>query len=72
MTWLEVLTDESKIGLHVLYAHLERNGLVCRLRTTDGPRAERHDLMSQETHGGRWIAFRQPVLREAPLERVAR
>jgi anaerobic selenocysteine-containing dehydrogenase len=25
--------------------------------------SERHDLMSQETHSGRWIGFRQPVLR---------
>ena len=24
---------------------------------------ERHDLMSQETHSGRWISFRQPVVR---------
>ncbi len=25
--------------------------------------SERHDLMSQETHAGKWIGFRQPVLR---------
>jgi anaerobic selenocysteine-containing dehydrogenase len=30
---------------------------------------ERHDLMSQETHAGQWIAFRQPVRRVA-LERA--
>jgi anaerobic selenocysteine-containing dehydrogenase len=30
---------------------------------------ERHDLMSQETHSGQWIAFRQPVRRVA-LERA--
>jgi len=30
-----------------------------------GHATERHDLMSQETHAGRWIAFRQPVLRVA-------
>src|SRR5436853_2807405 len=28
-----------------------------------GVGSERHDLMSQETHAGRWIGFRQPVLR---------
>ncbi len=27
--------------------------------------AERHDLNSYATHSGKWIAFRQPVLREA-------
>ena len=36
-----------------------------------GHGAERHDMMSQETHGGCWIAFRQPVIREA-LRRLGR
>jgi anaerobic selenocysteine-containing dehydrogenase len=38
-----------------------------------GVGAERHDLMSQETHAGQWISFRQPVkrvLRERAGERV--
>jgi len=30
---------------------------------------ERHDLMSQETHSGKWLSFRQPVLREAARRR---
>lgn len=30
-----------------------------------GHASERHDLMSQETHAGQWIAFRQPVRRVA-------
>jgi anaerobic selenocysteine-containing dehydrogenase len=30
---------------------------------------ERHDLMSQETHSGTWLSFRQPVLREAARRR---
>ena len=30
-----------------------------------GHSAERHDLNSYATHSGMWIAFRQPVLREA-------
>ncbi|HVS19540.1 MAG TPA: molybdopterin dinucleotide binding domain-containing protein, partial [Planctomycetota bacterium] len=33
--------------------------------------AERHDLMSQETHAAQWISFRQPVVRAA-LERMGR
>jgi anaerobic selenocysteine-containing dehydrogenase len=30
-----------------------------------GHAGERHDIMSQETHSGRWIGFRQPVRRVA-------
>ena len=30
-----------------------------------GHASERHDLVSQETHAGKWIAFRQPVRRVA-------
>jgi anaerobic selenocysteine-containing dehydrogenase len=30
-----------------------------------GHAGERHDLISYETHSGMWVAFRQPVLREA-------
>jgi anaerobic selenocysteine-containing dehydrogenase len=36
-----------------------------------GHGSERHDVMSQETHAGRWIAFRQPVRRVA-MERMGR
>jgi len=34
-----------------------------------GHAGERHDLMSNETHAGQWIAFRQPVRRVA-LEKL--
>ncbi len=30
-----------------------------------GHASERHDINSYATHSGKWIAFRQPVLREA-------
>jgi len=33
-----------------------------------GHAGERHDLMSQETHAGQWIAFRQPVRRVAKMD----
>ena len=36
-----------------------------------GHAGERHDLMSQETHAGQWIAFRQPVRRVA-MERAGK
>ena len=34
-----------------------------------GHASERHDIMSQETHAGQWIGFRQPVRRVA-MERA--
>ncbi len=34
-----------------------------------GHSAERHDINSYATHSGMWIAFRQPVLREAARKR---
>jgi anaerobic selenocysteine-containing dehydrogenase len=36
-----------------------------------GHAGERHDLTSQETHGGQWIGFRQPVRRVA-MERAGK
>lgn len=66
MSWLEVLTDESKIGLHVhLSPTWSETGWFADYILPMGVGAERHDVMSQETHAGCWIAFRQPVLREA-------
>jgi len=72
MSWMEVLTDESKIGLHVhLSPGWSETGLFADYILPMGHGAERHDMMSQETHGGCWIAFRQPVIREA-LRRLGR
>ncbi len=66
MSWLEVLTDESKIGLHVhLSPTWSETGWFADYILPMGVGAERHDMMSQETHAGCWIAFRQPVIREA-------
>ncbi|NNJ13400.1 molybdopterin-dependent oxidoreductase [Chloroflexales bacterium ZM16-3] len=66
MSWLEVLTDESKMGLHVhLSPTWSETGWFADYILPMGLGAERHDLMSMETHAGCWIAFRQPVLREA-------
>lgn len=71
-SWIELLTDEKNMGLHVALtptwsetAHFADYVLPMGL----GP--ERHDLQSQETHHGKWIAFRQPVLRAA-FEKLGR
>ncbi|HET9221447.1 MAG TPA: molybdopterin-dependent oxidoreductase, partial [Roseiflexaceae bacterium] len=72
MSWLEVLSDESKIGLHIcLTPTWSETAWFADYILPMGVGAERHDLMSQETHAGCWIAFRQPVMRAA-LERLGR
>lgn len=70
MSWLEVLTDEEKVGLHVcLTPTWSETAWFADYVLPMGHAPERHDLMSQETHAGSWIAFRQPVRRVA-LERM--
>ncbi|MCC6188984.1 MAG: molybdopterin-dependent oxidoreductase [Anaerolineales bacterium] len=69
-TWIEALRDESKIGLHVaLTPTWSESAWWADYVLPMGLGAERHDVMSQETHAGQWIAFRQPVQRVA-LERA--
>lgn len=65
-SWIEVLSDESKIGLHVaLTPTWNETAYYADYVLPMGHAGERHDLVSYETHSGTWIAFRQPVLREA-------
>ncbi len=71
-TWLEALRDESKIGCHVaLTPTWSESAWWADYVLPMGHGSERHDLMSQETHAGQWLAFRQPVRRVA-LERLGR
>jgi anaerobic selenocysteine-containing dehydrogenase len=65
-SWVEMLTDEAKIELHAaLTPTWSETAWYADYVLPMGHSTERHDLMSQETHAGRWIAFRQPVLRVA-------
>ena len=65
-TWMEVLRDEEKIGLHVaLTPTWNETAYFADLVLPMGLSAERHDINSYETHSGMWIAFRQPVTRVA-------
>jgi anaerobic selenocysteine-containing dehydrogenase len=65
-SWVEVLRDETKIGLHVaLTPTWNETAYWADLVLPMGQGPERHDLNSYETHSGTWIAFRQPVLRVA-------
>lgn len=70
--WLEALRDESKIGLHVaLTPTWNESAWFADYVLPMGHAGERHDIMSQETHTGQWIGFRQPVRRVA-MERAGK
>lgn len=65
-SWIEALTDESKIGLHVaLTPTWSETAQWADYILPMGHGSERHDNQSQETHAGRWIGLRQNVLRVA-------
>ncbi len=74
MMWERLLRDESKIELHAaLTPTWNETAQYADYVLPMGVGSERHDLMSQETHGAKWISFRQPVqrvAREAAGERV--
>ena len=68
--WLKALQDEEKIGCHVaLTPTWNESAWFADYVLPMGHAGERHDLMSQETHAGQWIAFRQPVRRVA-MEKI--
>ena len=65
-SWIEVLSDPEKIGLHIaLTPTWNETAYFADYVLPMGHASERHDLNSYETHSGLWIAFRQPILREA-------
>ena len=64
-SWIEMLEDEERIGCHVALTPIwSETAQWADYVLPMGLGPERHDLMSQETHAGNWIGFRQPVLRE--------
>jgi anaerobic selenocysteine-containing dehydrogenase len=66
MSWIETLSDESKIERHACLTPIwSETAWFADYVLPMGLASERHDLMSQETHAARWIGFRQPVLRVA-------
>ncbi|MEO1232589.1 MAG: molybdopterin-dependent oxidoreductase [Myxococcota bacterium] len=68
--WLKALRDEERMKFHVaLTPTWNESAWFADYVLPMGHAGERHDLMSQETHSGRWIAFRQPVRRVA-LEKM--
>jgi anaerobic selenocysteine-containing dehydrogenase len=66
MLWERVLRDEKLIGIHAALTPVwSETAQYADYVLPMGLGAERHDLMSQETHAAQWISFRQPVLRVA-------
>ncbi len=69
-SWIEVLTDEQLVGLHVaLTPTWNETAYFADYVLPMGHGSERHDMHSYETHDAQWIGFRQPVLR-AMRERI--
>jgi anaerobic selenocysteine-containing dehydrogenase len=63
-SWIEMLRDETKVGLHAaLTPTWSETAWFADYVLPMGFSSERHDLMSQESYAGKWIGFRQPVLR---------
>jgi len=63
-TWIEMLTDEAKVGLHVaLTPTWSETAYFADYILPMGIGSERHDIHSYETHDSQWIGFRQPVMR---------
>ncbi len=69
-SWMEMLEDEAKVGLHVALTPIwSETAWFADYILPMGMGTERHDTMSQETHAGRWLGFRQPVRRVAMEKR---
>ena len=65
-SWIEMLTDTDRIGLHVaLTPTWSESAWYADYVLPMGVGSERHDTHSYETHMGQWLGFRQPVLRVA-------
>ena len=63
-SWIEMLTDTDLVGCHVaLTPTWSETAWFADYVLPMGVGTERHDVASYETHAGRWIGFRQPVLR---------
>ncbi|UHQ96277.1 molybdopterin-dependent oxidoreductase [Natrinema halophilum] len=64
-SWIEALTDEDKVGMHVaLTPTWNETAYFADYVLPMGHSPERHDIQSQETHAGTWVTYRQPVHRE--------
>jgi anaerobic selenocysteine-containing dehydrogenase len=62
--WIDVLKDESKVGLHAaLTPTWNETAYFADYVLPMGHAPERHDTHSYESHAATWLGFRQPVQR---------
>ncbi|HSG49033.1 MAG TPA: molybdopterin dinucleotide binding domain-containing protein, partial [Longimicrobiales bacterium] len=65
-SWIEMLTDPEKIGVHVaLTPTWNESAFFADYIVPMGHSSERHDTISYEQYDGQFVSFRQPVLRAA-------
>jgi len=65
-TWIEALSDEDLVGCHVAMTPTWNETAVWADYVLPfGHSTERHDTHSYEQYAGRWLGFRQPVMRVA-------
>lgn len=65
-SWIEALTNEQLIGLHVaLTPTWSETAFLADYVLPMGHSSERHDVHSYEQYDGQWVGFRQPVIRTA-------
>ena len=70
--WMKALQNEEKMKCHIaLTPTWNESAWFADYVLPMGHAGERHDLVSQETHSGQWLSFRQPVLRVA-MERLGK
>ncbi|MEM7111016.1 MAG: molybdopterin-dependent oxidoreductase [Chloroflexota bacterium] len=64
--WLKSLQNEEQMKCHIaLTPTWNESAWFADYVLPMGHAGERHDIVSQETHAGQWISFRQPVRRVA-------
>ena len=64
-SWMEMLQNEESIGCHIaLTPTWNETAFLADYVLPMGHASERHDINSYATQAGKWVAFRQPVLRE--------
>lgn len=65
-SWMEALSNKEMFDCHIaLTPTWNETAFFADYVLPMGHAGERHDINSYATHSGMWIAFRQPVLREA-------
>jgi anaerobic selenocysteine-containing dehydrogenase len=64
-SWIEMLENEEAVGCHIaLTPTWNETAFFADYVLPMGHASERHDVNSYATSSGKWVAFRQPVLRE--------